>query len=38
MSPFLGERTTKRKRLSEERIIEILRLHGAGAKPADLGR
>jgi putative transposase len=25
----------KRKRFSEERIIEILRLHSAGAKPAD---
>ena len=26
----------KRKRFSEEQIIEILRLHPAGAKPADL--
>ena len=26
----------KRKRFSEEQIIEILRMHGAGAKPADL--
>ena len=26
----------KRKRFSEEQIIEILRLHQAGAKPADL--
>ena len=28
----------KRKRFSEEQIIEILRLHQAGAKPADLCR
>ncbi len=28
----------KRKRFSEEQIIEILRLHSAGAKPADLCR
>ncbi len=28
----------KRKRFSEEQIIEILRMHGAGAKPADLCR
>ena len=28
----------KRKRFSEEQIIEILRLHKAGAKPADLCR
>ena len=28
----------KRKRFSEEQIIEILRLHNAGAKPADLCR
>ena len=28
----------KRKRFSEEQIIEIVRLHQAGAKPADLGR
>ena len=28
----------KRKRFSEEKIIEILRQHQAGAKPADLCR
>lgn len=28
----------KRKRFSEEQIIEILRLHQAGAKPVDLWR
>jgi putative transposase len=28
----------KRKRFSDEQIIEILRLHQAGAKPADLCR
>lgn len=28
----------KRKRFSEEQIIEILRMHGAGAKTADLCR
>lgn len=28
----------KRKRFSEEKIIEILKLHSAGAKPADLCR
>ncbi len=28
----------KRKRFSEEQIIEILKLHSAGAKPADLCR
>ena len=28
----------KRKRFSEEQIIEILGLHQAGAKPADLSR
>ena len=28
----------KRKRFSEEQIIEILRLHSAGATPADLCR
>lgn len=28
----------KRKRFSEGKIIEILKLHGAGAKPADLCR
>ena len=28
----------KRKRFSEEQIIEILRLHQAGAKPAELCR
>ena len=28
----------KRSRFSEEQIIEILRLHSAGAKPADLCR
>jgi hypothetical protein len=28
----------KRKCFSEEQIIEILRLHSAGAKPADLSR
>ena len=28
----------KRKRFSEEQIIEILHLHQAGAKPADLCR
>ena len=28
----------KRKRFSEEQIIEMLRLHQAGAKPADLCR
>jgi putative transposase len=28
----------KRKRFSEEQIIEILRLHEAGARPADLCR
>ena len=28
----------KRKRFSEEQIIEILRLHEAGAKPAELCR
>ena len=28
----------KRKRFSEEQIIEILRLHQAGAKPVDLCR
>ena len=28
----------KRKRFSEEQIIEILRLHQAGSKPADLCR
>lgn len=28
----------KRKRFSEEQIIDILRLHNAGAKPADLCR
>ena len=38
MSPFLGGRTMKKKRFSEEQIIEILRMHGAGAKPADLCR
>lgn len=28
----------KRKRFTEEQIIEVLRLHAAGAKPADLCR
>ena len=28
----------KRKRFSEKQIIEVLRLHQAGAKPADLCR
>lgn len=28
----------KKKRFSEEQIIEILRMHSAGAKPADLCR
>ena len=28
----------KRKRFTEEQIIEILRLHSAGAKPAELCR
>ena len=28
----------KRERFSEEQIIEILKLHSAGAKPADLCR
>jgi len=38
LSPFHGERTMKKKRFSEKQIIEILRMHGAGAKPADLFR
>ena len=28
----------KRKRFTEEQIIEVLRLHGSGAKAADLCR